>query len=301
VTRVRILTAVLALAGSPSICLAQTPADKFFNSNGIRIRFVEEGSGEPVVLHHGLGGTLQSWIDSGVFHKLAVDHRVIALDARGHGKSDKPHEAKQYGREMALDVVRLLDHLSIRRAHIVGYSMGAGITSQLLTLHPDRFLTATLAAAAGRFAWTADDERLARQEADEREKECVSRTLIYRLAPTNEPKPGEAEIEKRSKACFADATQDRFAIAALTRARGQSVIEPAKAAAVTVPTLGIVGDLDPALEGLQELKRIRPALQMVIIKGAVHSSADPRGAMRSPQFITSLRAFIASHREGSTR
>ena len=205
------------------------------------------------------------------------------------------------GREMALDVVRLLDHLSIRRAHIVGYSMGAGITSQLLTLHPDRFLTATLGAAAGRFAWTPDDERLAKQEADEREKECVSRTLMYRLAPTNEPKPGEAEIQKRSKACFADATQDRFAIAALTRARGQTVIEPTRAAAVTVPTLGIVGDLDTNLTGLQELKKIRPSLQLVIIEGAVHSSADPRGAMRSPQFITSLRAFIASHREGSTR
>jgi pimeloyl-ACP methyl ester carboxylesterase len=301
VTRVLALTTVLALVGVPATGLAQNPPDKFFDANGIRIRFVEQGSGEPVVLHHGLGGTLQSWIDSGVFHKLAVDHRVIALDARGHGKSDKPHDAVQYGREMALDVVRLLDHLSIKRAHIVGYSMGAGITSQLLTLHPDRFLTATLGAAAGRFAWTPDDQRLAEQEADEREKECVSRALIYRLAPTNEPKPGEAEIQKRSKACFADATQDRFAIAALMRARGQTVIEPAKAAAVTVPTLGIVGDLDPALAGLQELKGIRPALQLVVIKGAVHSSADPRGAMRSPQFITSLRAFIASHRAGSTR
>ena len=296
-----LVAAPLALVVFHSLAVAQAPEDRFFDANGVRIRYVEHGSGEPVVLLHGLGNSLQSWLDSGVFEKLAVDHRVIAFDSRGHGKSGKPHDVKAYGREQSLDVVRLLDHLAIRRAHIVGYSMGAGITSQLLTMHPDRFVTATLGAAAGRFAWTPEDDKLAEQEAAEREKECVSRTLLYRLAPTNGPKPTEEEIQKRSKACFADPTQDRLAIAALTRARRETVIEPARAAAVTVPTLGIVGDLDTNLAGLQQLKKLRPSLQLVVIEGAIHNSGDPRGAMRSPQFISALRAFVASHRQNSTR
>jgi pimeloyl-ACP methyl ester carboxylesterase len=295
------LAVVLSLGGLQSVGLAEDLLDRYFDSNGVRIRYVEQGSGEPVVLIHGVGGSLQSWLNAGVFEGLAVDHRVVALDARGHGKSGKPHDPRQYGREMARDVVRLLDHLAIARAHIVGYSMGAAITSQLLTMHPERFLTATLGAGSGRFRWTEEDATLAEQEAREREAECVSRSLIYRTAPTNEPKPGEDDIRKRSQACLADPLQDRFAIAALTRARRDTLIDPAQAAAVTVPTLGIVGSADGALAGLQQLGRTRSGFELVIIEGAIHASADPRGAMRRPEFVRTVRAFIASHRDRATR
>jgi pimeloyl-ACP methyl ester carboxylesterase len=76
------------------VALAQ---DRFFDSSGIRIRYVERGSGDAVVLIHGNGGSLQGWIDSGVLPALAQSYRVIALDARGHGKSGKPHEARGEG------------------------------------------------------------------------------------------------------------------------------------------------------------------------------------------------------------
>ena len=276
-----------AIAGSGA-------AGKFFDAAGVQIHYVEKGQGEPVVLLHGIGGSLQSWIDTGVFDKLAVDHRVIAFDARGHGKSGKPHDPKQYGAQMTRDVVRLLDHLGIKQAHVVGYSMGGGTTSQLLTMHPERFLTATLAAGAGRFEFTADDARMAEQEASERERECISRTLMARLAAPNTPRPSEEELKKRSAACFADTTQDPRAIAAVTRARNETVIAPERAAAVTVPTLGIVGTLDPAAAGLERLKKLRPSLQLVRVNGAVHSSAAANGLMRHEEFITTVRTFIAS-------
>ncbi|MGQ0735366.1 MAG: alpha/beta fold hydrolase [Acidobacteriota bacterium] len=282
---------VLAIVVAVSPAAAQ---DKFFDANGVRLRYVEKGAGEPVVLLHGVGGSLQSWVDSGVFDKLAESYRVIAFDARGHGRSDKPHDPAKYGREMPTDVVRLLDHLGIKQAHIAGYSMGAGTTSQLLTMHPERFLTATLAAGAGRFDWTPEDARLAEQEATEREKECVSRTLMARLAPPNAPKATEAEIAKRSAACFADKTQDPRAIAAVTRARRETVISADRAAAVTVPTLGIAGTLDPALASLERLKQIRPSLHLVKVEGAVHSSAPANGLMRQPEFLAALRTFMTT-------
>jgi pimeloyl-ACP methyl ester carboxylesterase len=215
--------------------------DKFFNSNGLRIRYVDEGSGPAVVLIHGNGGSLDGWRNAG-FEDLARDYRVIALDVRGHGKSDKPHDPNAYGGEMRLDVIRLLDHLGINRAHIIGYSMGGSMTAALLTTHPHRFLTAVIAGAAGRMRpWTAEDDKLTEQEASEKETECVSRTQLYRLSPVNGPKPSEDQIKRLSAQCMANRDNDRFAQAALTRSRKGTVLTPSAVAAVNVPTLGVVG------------------------------------------------------------
>jgi pimeloyl-ACP methyl ester carboxylesterase len=71
-------------------------------------------------------------VRSGVFAKLAANYHVIALDCRGFGQSGKPHDPAQYGVEMGLDVIRLLDHLRINTAHVVGYSMGAHIAAHLI-------------------------------------------------------------------------------------------------------------------------------------------------------------------------
>ena len=122
------------------ICAFAAPAfgeDKFFDSNGVKIRYIDEGTGEAVLLVHGNRGNLDStWIDSGVLANLKHNYRVIAFDLRGNGKSDKPHHPEAYGVEMTTDAIRLLNHLNITRAHIVGYSFGSGIVAKLLTLAP---------------------------------------------------------------------------------------------------------------------------------------------------------------------
>jgi pimeloyl-ACP methyl ester carboxylesterase len=69
---------------------------------------------------------------------LAEGYLVIAMDVRDHDGPGKPKEDEAYGAEMMADVVRLLDHLNIQKAHVVGYSMGGMITMKLLTRHPDR-------------------------------------------------------------------------------------------------------------------------------------------------------------------
>src|SRR5687768_5133960 len=92
--------------------LASAQQDQFFDSNGVRIRYVEQGQGEPVVLVHGFGNTIEGgWMEPGVFQNVAKSYRVIAFDLRGHGKSGKPHDPAAYGRELPLDIIRLLDHL----------------------------------------------------------------------------------------------------------------------------------------------------------------------------------------------
>ena len=115
--------------------------DKFLDAGGVKICYIDTGKGEAIVLLHGGTSNLESWTSRGVVDNLARDFRVIAFDARGHGKSSSPREPSAYGRQQALDVVRILDALKINRAHIVGFSLGGSTVAQLLTLHPERFLT----------------------------------------------------------------------------------------------------------------------------------------------------------------
>src|SRR5262249_20970918 len=89
-------------------------ADDVFDSNGVKIRYVTEGKGEPVVLIHGWMADSSMWgRDQSGNTKLdtkgADGFQLIALDCRGHGKSDKLYDPGKYGPEMAADVVRLLD------------------------------------------------------------------------------------------------------------------------------------------------------------------------------------------------
>jgi pimeloyl-ACP methyl ester carboxylesterase len=281
---------LLPLVVAPALCLAQ---DKYFDAAGVRLRYIEQGAGEPVVLVHGFTNTAEIWATNGIMQDLARTYRVIAFDSRGHGKSDKPHDPAQYGREMTLDIVRLLDHLNIKRAHVVGYSLGGYLVSQLLTLHPERLLSATLIAGAGRFDWNDARARQAEMEANERERECISRSMLFRLAPLNAPRPSEDSLKVLSAKCFADTTQDRLALVALTRARAGQAITPAATAAVKVPTLGIVGSDDPEKAGLDALVRIRPSVKLVVVDGATH--AGPRGILGRPELIAALREFLSNH------
>jgi pimeloyl-ACP methyl ester carboxylesterase len=293
---------VLILLCVPAVVLAQ---DKFFDSAGVTIRFVDQGAGEAIVLLHGQGNTLDTlWMRPGRLEQfgLASGYRVIAFDARGHGKSGKPHDPNLFGREMALDVVRLMDHLQIGRAHVIGYSMGAMTVAQLLTLRPERFLSAVQIAGAGSFQWTPQDERAVEQEAIEIERDCVSRTAILAGVQLNDSPPTDADIKARSKTCFENATQDRFAMAALVRGRRSRVIAPAEIATVDVPTLGVVGSLDPLAAGMRELKKLRPDMTFVVVEGATHGSpTDTRSILQQPQAISAIREFIAAHHSATSR
>ena len=123
--------------------LAAAP-DRVLTTGDVRLRYRVVGSGEPVVLLHPLGASLEMW---GRFaDSLATQYRVIALDQRGFGQSSKFADPARFGAEMSTDVVRLLDHLRVRRAHVVGYSLGAAVASHLAVRAPDRVATVSLVA-----------------------------------------------------------------------------------------------------------------------------------------------------------
>jgi pimeloyl-ACP methyl ester carboxylesterase len=113
----------------------------FFDSAGIKIHYSDVGAGEAVVLVHGFASTVEhNWGGTGWIAALSKKYRVIAVDVRGHGLSDKPREPRSYGyANMGADVTRLMDHLGIERALLMGYSMGASIAIELMLSRPERF------------------------------------------------------------------------------------------------------------------------------------------------------------------
>ncbi len=117
-----------------------------FRSDGVEIAYIDEGprgegSGEPILLIHGFAShTSANWIKTGWIEALtAAGRRAVAFDNRGHGQSQKLYGLEDYGGPlMAEDARRLLDHLEIPRADVMGYSMGARIAAFLTLHHPSR-------------------------------------------------------------------------------------------------------------------------------------------------------------------
>ncbi|HWB08994.1 MAG TPA: alpha/beta hydrolase [Pirellulales bacterium] len=181
-----VVAACLAYAGCAG---AETPKVQTLDSGGLKIAYSVQGQGEPVVLIHGwLSSANINWSLPGTSARLAKDFQVIALDVRGHGASDKPTDEDAYGQEMMEDVVWLLDHLKIERAHIVGYSMGGIIAANLASRHPERVRSLTLGGMAwlktgGAAQWLF--ARIGRDDPDAKARTVCGRSLA-KLALTED-------------------------------------------------------------------------------------------------------------------
>jgi pimeloyl-ACP methyl ester carboxylesterase len=122
-----------------------------FDSGGVRIAYLDvpaaKEPGDPVLLIHGFASThAVNWVNTLWVKTLTgAGYRVIALDNRGHGQSEKLYDPAQYHSSiMAEDARRLLDHLGVERADVMGYSMGARIAAYLALQHPARMRSVML-------------------------------------------------------------------------------------------------------------------------------------------------------------
>lgn len=112
------------------------------STDGAQIFYTETGQGEPLVLSHGGTHTWESWEDLGYVERLKDHFRLILIDSRGHGGSDKPHDSAAYAFPQQVDdVVAVVDHLGLERFHFWGYSIGAQISFQLAARVPSRVQT----------------------------------------------------------------------------------------------------------------------------------------------------------------
>jgi pimeloyl-ACP methyl ester carboxylesterase len=283
--------------GSTAYAIGQDePKDAFFDSAGVKIHYVTFGEGEPVVLIHGFTGNARfHWAaPNGPMMKLGERYRVIAIDNRGHGLSDKPHDPEAYGAKMAEDVVRLLDHLDIRKAHLVGYSMGGFITMKVVTTYPGRVLSAVVGGAGWMQAVDDAPDSPLNRLADSLDKGEGFGPLFEALTPEGEKKPSAEQIRLRTQ--LIAASNDLKALAAVARAMSGLSVTESQLRVNRVPTLCFVGGIDPLKESADRLDGVMTHLEMQVLDGADHSQAA-----RSPEFLKAVQAHLAEHSQSPVK
>ena len=232
----------------------------YFDSNGVQIYFEEHGKGEPVVLVHGFASRADhNWGAMNWFTTLSPHYRVVALDCRGHGKSGKPHDSAAYGGEMmGEDVIRLLDHLGIKRTLIMGYSMGARIVTGLLMNHPERLHAAVL---GGIGAVSASAPSFDRQPIVE--------------ALRAETASGLTAQRAREFRQFAESVgNDLKALAAVMASNREDFTgERIAAAKIRVPVMVVIGTKDVLVGNPKLLRDSIPGSKLVMLEGHDHLSA----------------------------
>jgi pimeloyl-ACP methyl ester carboxylesterase len=117
--------------------------------DGVGIYYEVVGHGPALVLQHGFADSLTSWYEHGYVDALAGEHQLVLIDARGHGHSDKPHDASSYSSDaLPLDVLAVLDDLEVAQSAFFGHSMGGGIGLALAHYAPGRFTALAIGASA---------------------------------------------------------------------------------------------------------------------------------------------------------
>lgn len=229
-----------------------------FKHGDIDIAYLDEGAGDPIVLVHGFASTKEvNWVSPGwVSTLIRAGRRVIALDNRGHGQSSKLYDPALYHTTlMAGDVRALLDHLDIARADVMGYSMGARITSFLAVTYPERVRSAILGGLGIRLV---DGIGLPMSIAEALEAPSLSHVT---------------DAAGRMFRTFAEQTKsDLRALAACIRGTRQT-LDREQVGSIQAPVLVAVGTKDDVAGSAQDLAALIPNAQALDIPGRDHMLA----------------------------
>lgn len=252
-------------------------------TDGTKIHYLTMGSGVPILLIHGYFANADlNWFKNGIAQELAKTNLVIAMDNRGHGRSDKPYSSQSYGAHMWQDALLVLDDMKIDKAHIHGYSMGGSILTQILFHAPERVLTATYGGAGI-------------PEYNEAIKKQVPQDKIA----TEIVKAEETQAKKVVKYGFA---HDYIAMIVVVKNAPWDGPEHKKIdlTQVKIPVLSITGEYDSPNWRTHRLKRELPNYRSIVLPGKAHLTAITEGFMPK-EYLTESVNFIRNYDKKATK
>ena len=229
-----------------------------FDNGAVQIAYLDEGEGDPILLVHGFASTKNvNWVYPTWVSELRKNgRRVIALDNRGHGESAKLYDPAEYSIPiMASDVVALMDHLSIPRADIMGYSLGARMTAWLGLTKPERLRSAILGGIG-----------MAMVDGGGPGENVAAALEAPSLEEVSDP-------VARTFRAFADQTRsDRRALAACLRG-SRGLMSRDEVTGINVPVLIAVGTTDEVAGSAHGLGDLIPGAEVLDIPNRDHMRA----------------------------
>jgi pimeloyl-ACP methyl ester carboxylesterase len=258
----------LACAASRFVSAQDIAIDtgRFESFDGTRIYYESVGTGKAVILIHGFISNSESWKKSMLYSDLRdARFRVVLIDLRGNGRSDRPHESEAFESDAeALDIMILADKLGLQRYAVVGYSRGAIIASRVMIL--DKRVAAAVLGGMGSDFTNPDWPR---------------RHSIYR-ALIGEPVPEFEGLVKRVKS---DPNLDQLCLAYMQKS--QPVTSPAELSKFKKPVMVICGDRDEDNGSSKALAEMIPKSNYVRVPGTHNDT------MRSKDFSVAVGDYLA--------
>lgn len=245
--------------------------------DGVKLHFEETGSGTPILFVHEFAGDLRSWEPQ--MRHFGQRYRAICYNARGYPPSDVPESPSSYSQARAADdILAVLDHLGIAKAHVVGLSMGGFATLHFGFRHPKRALSLVVAGCG--YGAEVDQQEKFKGEAQTiakmlREEGMEKFAARYAYGPTR------VQFENKDPRGFAEFAQQLAEHSALGSANTQLGVQGARPSlytlveqmkALTVPTLVLTGDEDwPCLQPALLMKQNIPSAALSVMPNCGHT------------------------------
>lgn len=210
----------------------------YFDNDGCQLHYEVYGHGKPLVLVHGLGSSTLDWEYQ--IPELAAHYRVIALDVRGHGRSDKPHERYNMA-TFADDVASLIEHCQLGPVHLVGISMGGMIGFQLAVDRPELLASLTIINSGPEVKAKSANDYLQIAKRWSLSRLLSLETIGKALGKLLFPKPEQADLRAKIEQRWPQ-NDKRAYLSSLDAIIGWGVRE--RISRITCPTLVISGDRD---------------------------------------------------------
>ncbi len=249
----------------------------YVDNSGVNIHYHVEGEGPPLVLQHGLTSSLQTWYAYGFVEELRKDYRLILVDARGHGRSAKPHDHKDYNLKLRVnDVLAVMDDLGVGKAHYMGYSMGGRIGFGIVIHALDRFHSLII---GGMSPNTANSDVPPQQRIE------LLRQGMPHFVADAEAKEGPMEAGRRERLLDND---PEALIAATAAPRGTDGLEELLPK-LNLPCLLYCGEADGFFPGAKEASQVIPDAAFASFPGLNHGQTSRAGELVLPHVTRFLK------------